>query len=580
MSRQDNQSLESLESTPAPFAPAPVPASDLAPGKQSFVRRFSSAASLYFTAPRNAESMVEEEENDYLELMDQDHMNDLFGQGQLADQFQRGPDPETQQIPPEAASTRKPSVADRLRKVSYWDKGFKQDRKKIVMTFAENYFWLILGFMTALCIYWGSYYHRSTRFHNIKFGIFIADTDVGQLPAIVGPVIKAFFTQVPALNRLGSFEVWDYPRISLLAQRHNSTITEEVYRQVHHHKYWGIFYVKENSTLAWYQAMKTSSTSFNPADSLLEVVYETGRDYNAVTNYVTTLIARIVSAYATFIPRSPLIPSLLLTLSETELAAVISHSPGLLTIMPNWRFTDLIPVPDYVVQAPFQIGLIYLVIFTFFQFVFTIEIQVYIASKAKGWRFILFRTIASQFSYFVLSLAFILLNLAFGIPFNKAFGHLGFLVLVCFGYLLMSSVGSSIEILVLICGAVNPALIGFVMVIVSVVNVAPTISPMELCPSFYRYGHAIPVRNAYDLFHVAYFDAWKGNVGLNIGVLCVWILLSNAAIPFLLKVVAAKKAEMEKAAEAAKEPVTVVNVNDETAANTENNAKITTEKTY
>jgi hypothetical protein len=603
MSREDNHSLstESLaESVPESFIPEPVPYDG--PQKKSMVRRFSSAASLFFSAVDN-ESMAANEENNYLELMDEQHLNDLFCHDQLGDQFQKDTDTEgrgsTVDLDGHKSSvgtvdgrsratsaatttrTRKSSISASLmkfRKINYWDEDFKQDRKKIIMTFAENYLWLILGFMASLCIYWGAYYRRATRFPNIKFGVFIADTDVGQLPAILGPVVKGFFTQVPALHKLGTFDIWDFDRINLLAQSHNNTISQEVNRQVHHHKYWGIFYVRENATLTWFQALKSVPTTFDPSNTLLEVVFETGRDYNAVTNYISTLINRILSAYASFIPKTPLMPSLLLTLSANELMSVLANAPGLITTMPNWQINDLIPVPDLIVLAPLQIGLIYLVIFTFFQFVFTIEIQMFIASKVKGWRFILLRMLASQFSYLVLSLAFILLNLAFGMSFTTTFGNLGFLVILCFGYLLMSSVGSSIEILVLIFGAINPALIGFVMIFVSVVNVSPTISPIELCPSFYRYGYGIPVRNAYDLFHVAYFNAWKGTVGLNIGVLFIWIVLSNAMIPFLLKFVAAKKAKMEQAAA---EPVIekemadpTLGMNAETAANTENNAKI------
>ena len=64
---------------------------------------------------------------------------------------------------------------------------------------------------------------------------------------------------MPALQALGNFDIWDYDRLSNLATSHNNTLTEEVYRQIHHQKYWAAFYVYENATLNWYQALASGS---------------------------------------------------------------------------------------------------------------------------------------------------------------------------------------------------------------------------------------------------------------------------------------------------------------------------------
>lgn len=76
-----------------------------------------------------------------------------------------------------------------------------------------------------------------------------------------------------------------------------------------------------------------------------------------------------------------------------------------------------------------------------------------------------------------------------------------------------------------------------------VINLSPTISPLVLCPKFYRYGYAIPLKNFYDLLQVSYFNAWKAHVGRNVGVLIAWIVVSNACLPFAMKWLAHKKAK-------------------------------------
>ena len=49
----------------------------------------------------------------------------------------------------------------------------------------------------------------------------------------------------------------------------------------------------ENATLNWYQALASGSKRLT-TNSLMEVVYETGRDYNAVNNYIVTIIGQIL----------------------------------------------------------------------------------------------------------------------------------------------------------------------------------------------------------------------------------------------------------------------------------------------
>ncbi|CAI5760461.1 unnamed protein product [Candida verbasci] len=501
----------------------------------------------------NELSLLEEEENDYVELNEANFMDDAFGIGQLTETLtknqERPPGEElnessTEKTNYEDAPTqrRKSTAAEVVQKYKFWDKEFKNERTKIILRFIYNYIYLIAGLCIALCIYWGSYYNRTSRFKRMKMGIYIADQPVGVLPNIVGKTIEYFFTNVTAIQAAGDFQVWNYEKLDEAAKSHNNNITEEVYRQIHHQKVWLGFYVRENATLQWYQALATGQ-NFNISTSLMELVYETGRDYNAVNNYIITVYQQILRGYYTFIPQSNLVGSMLNTLNETQVNNIMNNAPELVTTIPTFKVVDLLPVQNPVFQAPLQIGLIYLVIFAFFQFIFTIKIHMYIAEKIKGLPYVGYRILSAQFAYLIVSLAFVTLNTAFGLDFTRTFGYSGFLVIWMFGYLTMASLGSIIELLVLLLFVIKPQLIGFLLLFVAVTNLAPTVSPIVLCPDFYRYGYAMPVRNAYDLLHVAYFDAWKGHMGRNIGVLITWIVVSNAVMPFVMKWMAKKKAQ-------------------------------------
>lgn len=548
------------------------PAASQQPRKQSFLRRLSLAASFTTLSDYEDEVALQGDEAVNIHTMDLNH-GDFFGTHQLAHSYSRRTQATAsslEEFPVAYQGNRNDSVAAEVQtrrrkstvvsaiqavttKLGFYDKDFHADRIKIILTFLSNYVYLIVGFMTCLCIYLGSYYQRSLRYHNLHFGIYIADHQVGPLPAILGPIIENFFTNITALQAIGTYDIIDYATLSELAAKHNNSLTQEVYRQVHHQKYWAAFYVHENATLDLFQALKTATPAANLASSLMEAVYETGRDYNTVNNYVVTIINSIINAYDSYISQTPLLSTLMGALNATEKSNVINKAPILLTNLPTILMIDRIPVPNTVAQAPLGIGLVYLVIFTFFQFMFSIKIHMYVAAKVKGVRYLIYRIVTTQISYVVLSLSYVVLNLAFGMKTDVTFGKAGFLVVWAFGYLTMSSLGSLIEVLGLLVLLIKPPLIGFVFLIVAVLNVAPTIAHPDLCPRFFRYGYAMPVRNSYDLVSVAYFNSYKGRVGLNIGIMVAWILATNAVLPFYMKVVAkkvAQEAEKKKLEEA------------------------------
>lgn len=572
----DDVSDLSSEEHPVPFNPTEQNANNSK--RPSVGRRLSSAASTFFSG--RLEDGDDDDDNDVDTLEGQDFNDTLYATKQLSHALTHKNQDEEEEVskasetpgketpgketlgdstessdnlppsppPPPPILRRKSSIAssfEKVEKFKFWDKEFRSERLKIATQILINYIFLVVGFAGILCIYTGSYYQRSTRYKNLKMAVIIADQPVGELPNIVGQTIEYYFTNVPTVQTVGDFHIWNYTKIAEVAASHNNTITEEVYRQIHHQKFWAAFYVHENATLDWYQAMLAQSQTFSPVQSLMEVVYETGRDYNAVVNYITTIVNQLLIGYNKFIPQSGLVGHMLETLNSTQAIGVLNNSPQLISTIPTFRVHDLHPVPNALFAATMQLGGVYIIVMTFFLQIFILRINMFLASKLSGAQFIIAKLVTTQIAYFIISLAFVVLNTAFQIPFNVTFGHSGFLVIWMFAFLLMSSIGSIIEVLVMIAFAVKQALLGFVLVYIVVLNLAPVLSPIVLCPKFYRYGYAMPLKNFYDLLQVAYFDAWKGHMGRNIGILIAWIIVTNTGLPFAMKLLARQKAKME-----------------------------------
>lgn len=420
-----------------------------------------------------------------------------------------------------------------MEKMRFWSPEFGSERKRIFRTLLLNYIYLVLGFAACLCIYWGSFYDRLAHLRNISYLVVNGDAPVGDLPPLIGFVATEFFL-APLLDTYGKFEVWDYTTANSKAQSANMTLDQLVKQQVNIQKYAAGYLVRENATAVMYQMLATANATFSPVE-LLTVYYETGSDYNLISNTVVPFTQSIVNQFGQSMRSVRWSQFWFRILNQTQVSTVMSNAPLLLTTLPNFQLVDLLPVKQAVFQAPLQIGLIYLCVFTFFQFVFTFPVQIEIAKKVQGMRYVLFRMALAQGAYFFLSLAYITLNTAFQMNFRATFGNLGFLVIWMFAFLTMSSVGSIIEILTLIAFVFNPACVGLVILFVAVVNLAPTISAIPLCPKVYRYGYAMPVYNSYHLMNIAYFNSWKGNIGRYIGILVAWIVVSNAMMPFVMK---------------------------------------------
>lgn len=551
---------------------------DAVPPQQLKLRRLSTAASSYFNSPRtrtNTESSMLaddvfgtheitksmskapiEEELDFV-----DPVESFLGVDMTADDEAALDEDAPVQLhdgsPQTVAPVRRRSTVQSIRrKLKFWDHDFREGRKRIILTMLDNYVYLILGFSAALCIYWGGYYDRNSRYKNIKFGVLVGETQQGSLPPVLGELVTRFFTDIPAVQNNGDFHVWNYTRLATVAAAGGNTLEQEARRQVHHQKYTAVFFVDTNATLNMYEAILARNASFNPATDLLQIIYETGSDYNAVNNYISAISQLLGVSFASYIQQTPWLATFILSMTGAQISAALSEAPNLFTTPPGFAIVDLHPVREQVVQAPLQLGLIYLCIFTFFQFLLCIPIHQYVGSKIKGTKFLVYRMVSSQLAYCMLGLSYVALNTAFGVSYSATFGRLGFLVIWAICYLMMSSVGSLIEVLVLTCILLKPVLIGIMLLFVAVLNLAPVISPIYLCPTFYRYGYAMPVYNSYHLMQVAFFNSYKGNMGRNIGILLAWIVVTNAGMPFAMKSVGTRLAAKMAAAKAAKEKET------------------------
>ncbi|KAM9938066.1 hypothetical protein OXX80_002429 [Metschnikowia pulcherrima] len=367
----------------------------------------------------------------------------------------------------------------------------------------------ILG---VFSIYWGSSYQRTTRFKNLRMLVVIEDDQtVNGLDPYIGNAMRETVS-TPEAKELGFWDIQNTTAFQELAAKNGHDTWAEVQRQVHHQRYWASIYVKPNATLNLQSAIVDGDTGYNVSYNSVVSFYETGRDMSAMIQYV---IPNLQAVGDMFTQRQSQIIAALLDGMDTSTVFASMDSVRVATSSLEVSYVDARPVTDDVLMAPLQVGLIYMIIVTFFGFNFF-------------WR----RASRSD-----------------QVDFTVAFGKSGFLVYWMTTFITMCAVGSMNEMVAMICVMTYPPLLGFWLLFWVISNIAATFSPIALCPEFYRYTYAMPIHAAYEINKVIFFDTYKGAMGRNFAILIIWAVLTTtgmALVFFPFKNVLGKRAMAER----------------------------------
>ncbi|CDR45900.1 CYFA0S20e01530g1_1 [Cyberlindnera fabianii] len=432
------------------------------------------------------------------------------------------------------------------KKTGIFDPSVSSMRAKVAFGFLKVWILLAMLVIASFSIYWGSLYERREHMHLLKRLVVIQD-DVGVdgVSSTIGDEIEllmntTYLSQGDWKIIRGTDEINDF-------FGEGKNVTEEILKEVHQRKYWTGTQIYTNATLNYYNFLTGNTESPGLA---LQHIYETGRDPVAMTPYVVTTLKNMTVDFQQKF-WSNMSQEMVAKLSDEEKLAVIQSQA--ITTPPEFIYNDYRPFTNYTLIAPIQVGLIYLIILTFFQFNFFAQVHQILLPHIKIQHYLIYRTIGNHFSYLILSLFLCAVSAIFQIDFTLAFGRAGFVVFWLSTYLTMAAVGGANENMGILLFAHNPPLFNFWLMSFVILNVSPSFSPMALTSRFYRYGYIFPIHHSNEIFKVVFFDLWKGQLGMNYGVIAAWVVVNTILLPFVLKhsaMVMAKKTRAEAAAKA------------------------------
>lgn len=392
---------------------------------------------------------------------------------------------------------------------------FAPENKDLRWTILKKYIIIIICFwifiLTVWSIYWGSLYNRQDRLINLSILIGL-EQDAN------APISKAL--QLATENsELSKAATWVF----------KSNISEtEIQDLIHNENYWGAIFVTENNVSE--QLINSFQSGLNiSTQNFVHSLYETARDPNAMESIIEPTLFKFASYFQSAL-QSYSYPLILSNLTSNQFANL--QNTNLLSSYPVIQYIDANPVYP-ITSGPLQIGLIYLIIITFFQVMWLTDLYGTVAKRVITRDYMIFQSFLSQLTFLSISLAFTCLNRAFQINMNNTWSG-GFGVFWMFSYLTMAAVGGANQNISLILFAVFPPLMGFWLLFFVIINISATFAPISLCPEFFRFTYAMPIKNGYELMKIALFNTSKAALGRYIGILVAWIVLNNILLPFCI----------------------------------------------
>lgn len=301
---------------------------------------------------------------------------------------------------------------------------------------------------------------------------------------------------------------------------------EEVANLVVDEKTWVAIVVNSNATTALRSALSSINSSYDGAEAITVYVVE-ARNENAYRSLirpsVQTTLAAISQVFAQAFLRQ------VGSSSSNTLASISTTAPQILTEPISYTIDNLRPFDIPVASAITFVGLIYVLVLSFFIVNFCAAARELSGlEKALTTSSLIRVRIASSFvAYFTLSLFYSLLSRAFQVNFSRVLGHAGFLVFWMANFVGMLAVGLALEAMMTL---MTLRFVAFFMIFWIIVNVSVCFMPIDVLPHIYRYGYAFPFYNLSRAVRTIVFGT-KNQLGMQFGILIAWTAVSMITIP-------------------------------------------------
>lgn len=416
-------------------------------------------------------------------------------------------------------------------KVSFFSSKFKKEMKQIINKFVLIYMLMIVLVIAIGSIYYGTLFHRGKHLKDsISIDIVNDDIQTRVVKPLVGTALEFVTKNDKFLNSKVNFGYHNTNDFANYMKEHNLTsLQQALKKRISEKKSWAYVYVKSDASYNLYDSLRYNNKDLFDSSNVIHIYYQTARDQKITEMFLRPLLNYIEHEYQEYFQSRVMIPLISEWVDTDQQVKLLKDHKNILFKSIKFNYMDLHEVTDPVISAPFTVGLIMLIIVSFFQFNFFLPLHNLVSAKIQPRHYIYYRMISSQITYFFLGLGFTSIFYIFSQ--KKQF----FFVYWLLTYLTIAAVGGTNENMALVLFVTFPPLVGFWLLFWVLLNISPSFNLIETLPHFYRYGYAMPIYNYLECLKVLVLDSWKGEVHKNILILLAWVAFNNLLFPFTIK---------------------------------------------
>ncbi|GAA5967376.1 hypothetical protein JCM3765_000506 [Sporobolomyces pararoseus] len=419
--------------------------------------------------------------------------------------------------------------------VSLFSSELKGPRTSFLKAALWGLFCTTLAMYAFLPIYWGAYYRQSQNLKRLTIALVDLDTPGAQAAGLnptIGPALLRGPSLIKEKYHLEYLEVdntqFDISSATGGVQR-GVDVHEWALKSAHNEDYFGIIVANANATVAASSAFDSivggnANVQYSGSGALSLYINE-GRNILTYDQWVTPGMTYFLKTYvlgnaATSLSQL-LLPRLNANsqLNPTALSTVIANP----FTYSEWNVG---PIANYAGIPASTVGLLYLLIFTYFFSIYFSQARAALEPKLKLKSLIALRLISPPAFYVFLSLWVSLVSIAFQVPFNLFWGKGGFPLFWLSNWATMYALGLCMEVALTMLG---PKYTAFFLIFWAIINVSVAFIDVADQSHFYSYAFIIPVFQAVQVSKAIMFGT-KQRFLQAFAVDAAWIVFGNIGL--------------------------------------------------
>ncbi|KAF9257619.1 hypothetical protein L218DRAFT_1016242 [Marasmius fiardii PR-910] len=387
---------------------------------------------------------------------------------------------------------------------SFTDKNLAKARSTYLQILIGGAFGITVAMFAVFSIYWGALW--KTPAHSLNG--WVVDFDGSTVGNAVSEAVLA--------SSSSSEIQWTSIPTSMFPGG-----VKDVMHMVLEEKAWVAVVINSEVTSALNSAVESADPRYD-SSSAVSVYAQEARNENAFRAIIRPTVQEVLEATSEqFALQSA---RQITSSSAIDVQSLLSNAPQVITRPVGYTVINMRPFDIPVATAITFVGLIYLLILSFFFVMIAMS-----ARDASGLErhlstgsIIRLRLVSTFIAHFFISLFYSLLSKGFQVDFSRTFGKGGFVIFWMLNYFGMLALGLALEANITVLTIKG---IPIFMILWIITNVSVALLPIEILPKIYRYGYASPFYNVSQAVRTILFDT-RNTLGLNFGVLIAWVATS------------------------------------------------------